>query len=71
VVFKIVSKIEYRTRHCLEQARALSCAISNYIARISEKPIVDQRVHHIRFEVIMAVTMKNAIIWDVPLCGSC
>jgi hypothetical protein len=24
-----------------------------------------------RFEVFMAVTMKNAIFWDVLLCGSC
>jgi hypothetical protein len=25
----------------------------------------------IRFEVFMAVTMKNAIFWDVMPCGSC
>jgi hypothetical protein len=24
-----------------------------------------------RFEVFMAVTMKNGILWDVTLCGSC
>jgi hypothetical protein len=25
----------------------------------------------IRFEVLMAVTMKNVVFWDVMLCGSC
>jgi hypothetical protein len=24
----------------------------------------------VRFEVFMAVTMKNAVFWDVPACGS-
>jgi hypothetical protein len=26
---------------------------------------------NVRFEVIMAVTMKNAVFWDVTLRGSC
>jgi hypothetical protein len=26
---------------------------------------------NVRFEVLMAVTMKNAIFWDVMLCSSC
>jgi hypothetical protein len=26
---------------------------------------------HVRFEVFTAVTMKNAIFWDVMPCGSC
>jgi hypothetical protein len=26
---------------------------------------------HVRFEVFMAVTMKNAVFWDVTACGSC
>jgi hypothetical protein len=25
----------------------------------------------VRFEVLTAVTMKNAVFWDVTLCGSC
>jgi hypothetical protein len=25
----------------------------------------------LRFEVFMAVTMKNGVFWDVTLCGSC
>jgi hypothetical protein len=25
----------------------------------------------VRFEVFIVVTMKNAILWDVTLCGSC
>jgi hypothetical protein len=25
----------------------------------------------VRCEVSMAVTMKNAVFWDVTLCGSC
>jgi hypothetical protein len=29
-------------------------------------------IHHIvRFEVSTAVTMKNAVFWDVALWGSC
>jgi hypothetical protein len=28
-------------------------------------------ISHVRFEVFMAVTMKNAIFWDVVLCRSC
>jgi hypothetical protein len=28
-------------------------------------------MYRVRFEVFMAVTMKNAIFWDVMLCGSC
>jgi hypothetical protein len=26
---------------------------------------------NIEFEGLMAVTMKNAVLWDVTLCGSC
>jgi hypothetical protein len=26
---------------------------------------------YVRFEVFTAVTMKNAVFWDVTLCGSC
>jgi hypothetical protein len=26
---------------------------------------------YVRFEVFMAVTMKNAIFWDVTPCGYC
>jgi hypothetical protein len=25
----------------------------------------------VRFEVFMAVTMKNGVFWDVTPCGSC
>jgi hypothetical protein len=25
----------------------------------------------VSFEVFMAVTMKNTVLWDVILCGSC
>jgi hypothetical protein len=25
----------------------------------------------VRFEVLMAVTKKNGVFWDVTLCGSC
>jgi hypothetical protein len=25
----------------------------------------------VRFEVFTAVTMKNAVFWDIPKCGSC
>jgi hypothetical protein len=27
--------------------------------------------NYVRFEVSMAVTMKNAVFWDVTPCGSC
>jgi hypothetical protein len=26
---------------------------------------------YVRFEVFMAVTMKNGVFWDVMPCGSC
>jgi hypothetical protein len=26
---------------------------------------------YVRFEVFTAVTMKNAVFWDVTSCGSC
>jgi hypothetical protein len=28
-------------------------------------------LEYVRFEVFMAVTMKNGIFWDVMPCGSC
>jgi hypothetical protein len=28
-------------------------------------------MHHVRFEVFMAVAMKNAVFWDIMPCGSC
>jgi hypothetical protein len=28
-------------------------------------------VTYVRFEIFKAVIMKNAIFWDVTLCGSC
>jgi hypothetical protein len=27
--------------------------------------------NYVRFEVFMAVTMKNGVFWDVTPCGSC
>jgi hypothetical protein len=32
---------------------------------------LQQCVVYIRFEVFMAVTMKNSVFWDVIPCGSC
>jgi hypothetical protein len=29
------------------------------------------RQHSVRFEVFTAVTMKNAVFWDITPCGSC
>jgi hypothetical protein len=28
-------------------------------------------IYCVRFEVFMAVTMKNGVFWDVTPCGSC
>jgi hypothetical protein len=28
-------------------------------------------IYSARFEVFMAVTMKNGVFWDVTPCGSC
>jgi hypothetical protein len=28
-------------------------------------------IQEVRLEVIMAVTMKNGVFWDVTPCGSC
>jgi hypothetical protein len=30
-----------------------------------------KRIYMVRFEVFMAVTMKNAVFWDITLCGLC
>jgi hypothetical protein len=27
--------------------------------------------HYVRFEVFTVVAMKNAVFWDVMLCGPC
>jgi hypothetical protein len=32
---------------------------------------IHEQSRHLRFEVFMAVTMKNGVFWDVTLCGSC
>jgi hypothetical protein len=31
----------------------------------------EDRRRDVRFEVFTAVTMKNAVFWDVTPCGSC
>jgi hypothetical protein len=38
-----------------------------YAATNIRKPSIS----NVRFEVFTAVTMKNAIFWDVMPCGSC
>jgi hypothetical protein len=40
---------------------------SNFGAKSRENSTLD----YVRFEVFTAVTMKNAVFWDVPPCGSC
>jgi hypothetical protein len=36
------------------------------------KPIPSESLpFKVGFEVFMAVTMKNAVFWDVMTCGSC
>jgi hypothetical protein len=32
---------------------------------------VNDMYKYVRFEVFMAVTMKNAVFWDIMPCGSC
>jgi hypothetical protein len=32
---------------------------------------VANKLHSVRFEVFMAVTMKNGVFWDATPCGSC
>jgi hypothetical protein len=32
---------------------------------------LSQTLNYVRFEVFTAVTMKNAVFWDVALCRSC
>jgi hypothetical protein len=31
----------------------------------------DGNLNYVRFEIFTAVTMKNAVFWDVTQCGSC
>jgi hypothetical protein len=35
------------------------------------KKMVEVHNYYVRFEVFMAVTMKNGVFWDVTPCGSC
>jgi hypothetical protein len=35
------------------------------------KALVSAVRNYVRFEVFMAVTMKNGVFWDVTPCGSC
>jgi hypothetical protein len=36
------------------------------------KSVTEQNMKvHVKFEVFMVVTMKNAVFWDVMPCGSC
>jgi hypothetical protein len=34
-------------------------------------PVFTTRLKYVRFEIFMAVTMKNAIFWNVTPCGFC
>jgi hypothetical protein len=34
-------------------------------------PFIVEDIGDVRFEVFMAVTMKNGVFWDVMPCGSC
>jgi hypothetical protein len=33
--------------------------------------VLKEYCNYVRFEVFMAVTMKNAVFWDVMPCGCC
>jgi hypothetical protein len=33
--------------------------------------VVPNKYHPVRFEAFMAAAIKNAVFWDVTLCGSC
>jgi hypothetical protein len=33
--------------------------------------ICESNLHHVRFEVFTAMTVKNVVFWDVALCRSC
>jgi hypothetical protein len=36
----------------------------------TERPVVYITIDNVRFEVLTAVTVKNAVLWDVTPCGS-
>jgi hypothetical protein len=33
--------------------------------------VLQMNGHYVRFEVFMAVAVKNVVFWDVTTCGSC
>jgi hypothetical protein len=41
------------------------------VVQVSEHRQVVNKIQNVRFEVFTAVTMKNAVFWDVPPCRSC
>jgi hypothetical protein len=38
---------------------------------VSDKGLLPNIIHTVRFEVFTAVTMKNGVFWDDTPCGSC
>jgi hypothetical protein len=36
-----------------------------------DKVILCAQRNYVRFDIFTAVTMKNAVFWDVTPCGSC
>jgi hypothetical protein len=38
---------------------------------IDGKKKINGNIKYVRFEIFTAVTMKNAVFWDVALCRSC
>jgi hypothetical protein len=49
--------------------RFLEAYIHN--TQIKEAELTERGISFVRFEVFTAVTMKNAVFWDVTPCGSC
>jgi hypothetical protein len=41
------------------------------LSSLNPHPQCRREVQWVRFEVFMAVTMKNGVFWDVTPCGSC
>jgi hypothetical protein len=47
--------------------------VSQYRRPRSQQPVCELQTYilNVRFEVVTAVTMKNAVFWDVAPCSSC
>jgi hypothetical protein len=59
--------------HPLTKLRPTSLELNSVELKLiaHESRPVEHKGSYVRFKVFTAVTMKNAVFWDVTPCGSC